>query len=68
MSRQVHDFLSGFGSALTLSEEDHTQIEFCYEGKSIAGITPEEALKGDWELVGKGLFGAIGQIDDEWIK
>lgn len=64
MSRQVHDFLSGFGSVLALSPE-HDEPNFCYHGKDLTEIQVEDALRGDWEIVGKGLFDAIGQIDDD---
>jgi hypothetical protein len=65
MSRRLQNFFSGIGSVFTLSPPQHAEIPFFFRGRNLATLTTEEALRQDWEHVGKSLFGAIEQIDND---
>ena len=44
-------FLRGFSNALNISPSRHEDLKFTYQGHDIAGLTPQDALSQDWNLV-----------------
>ena len=44
-------FFRGFSNALNISPSKHEALRFIYQGHDIAGVTPQDALSQDWDLV-----------------